>query len=227
MPGPDAQGPVNEEEIFQAAAELCGEERAAFLLSALGSQPGLRERVERLLASHDENSFMSQAAERTRMKAQGAPPKHLHPEEGGKRIGRYKLLQRIGEGGCGIVYMAQQQDPCAARCLKIIKLGMDTSRVSPASTAERQALAMMDHPNIAKVLDAGDHDTAAPTSSWNWCAAQITEYCDQNHLSTPNGSLFVQVCQAIQHAHQKGIIHRDIKPSNILVTLHDGVPVPK
>ncbi len=151
-------------------------------------------------------------------------------EQPGDRIGRYKLLQLIGEGGCGAVYMAEQQEPVRRRvALKVIKLGMDTKQVIARFEAERQALAMMDHPNIAKVLDAGATENGRPYFVMELVRGiKITEYCDQNRLDTEQRlGLFVQVCQAIQHAHQKGIIHRDIKPSNILVTMHDGVPVPK
>ena len=151
-------------------------------------------------------------------------------ERAGDRIGRYKLLQEIGEGGCGTVYMAEQEEPVRRRvALKVIKLGMDTKSVIARFEAERQALAMMDHPNIAKVLDAGATDTGRPFFVMELVRGiKITEYCDQHKLPTGERlKLFMQACQAIQHAHQKGVIHRDIKPSNILVTLHDGVPVPK
>jgi WD40 repeat protein/serine/threonine protein kinase len=147
-----------------------------------------------------------------------------------ERIGHYKLLQKIGEGGCGTVYMAEQEEPVRRRvALKVIKLGMDTRQVVARFEAERQALALMDHPNIAKVLDGGTTETGRPYFVMELVkGVKITDYCDQNHLSPAERlELFVQTCQAIQHAHQKGIIHRDIKPSNILVTLHDGVPVPK
>ncbi len=151
-------------------------------------------------------------------------------EEPPRQIGHYKILQKLGEGGCGEVYMAEQTEPVRRRvALKVIKLGMDTRQVIARFEAERQALAMMDHPIIARVLDAGTTSSGRPFFAMELVkGVRITEYCDQQHLSTPERlGLFVQVCQAIQHAHQKGIIHRDIKPSNILVTLHDGVPVPK
>jgi serine/threonine protein kinase/tetratricopeptide (TPR) repeat protein len=148
----------------------------------------------------------------------------------GTRIGWYKLLQLIGEGGFGVVYMAEQQEPIRRKvALKIIKLGMDTKQVIARFEAERQALAMMDHPNIAKVLDAGATDTGRPYFVMELVKGiPITEYCDKNNLNTRQRlELFIDVCKAVQHAHQKGIIHRDIKPSNVMITLHDGKPVPK
>jgi eukaryotic-like serine/threonine-protein kinase len=159
------------------------------------------------------------------MRVSAAPSEHA-----GESIGHYKLLQLIGEGGCGAVYMADQEEPVRRRvALKVIKLGMDTKQVIARFEAERQALALMDHPNIAKVFDAGATENGRPYFVMELVRGiKITDYCDQNHLDTEQRlGLFVQVCQAIQHAHQKGIIHRDIKPSNILVTIHDGVPVPK
>src|SRR6059036_442355 len=148
----------------------------------------------------------------------------------GTMIGRYKLLEKVGEGGFGTVYVAEQREPVKRRvALKIIKLGMDTKQVIARFEAERQALALMDHPNIAKVLDAGSTETGRPFFAMELVRGiKITDFCDEHKLSTADRlKLFLQVCRAIQHAHQKGIIHRDIKPSNILVTLHDGVPVPK
>jgi eukaryotic-like serine/threonine-protein kinase len=141
-------------------------------------------------------------------------------EKPGDTIGRYKLLQKIGEGGCGVVYMAEQEEPVKRRvALKVIKLGMDTKSVIARFEAERQALAMMDHPNIAKVLDGGATETGRPYFVMELVRGiKITEFCDQHRLPTRERlALFIQVCQAVQHAHQKGIIHRDLKPSNILI----------
>src|SRR6266702_2938923 len=219
---------MSEETIFAAALALPPEQRAACLDQACGGDTDLRRRVEVLLSSHAASAFLEAPA------APGAMPTlRISPplsERAGDRIGRYKLLQQIGEGGCGVVYMAEQEEPVRRRvALKVIKLGMDTKSVIARFEAERQALAMMDHPNIAKVLDAGTTDTGRPYFVMELVRGiKITDYCDQNNLPTRQRlDLFTSVCQAIQHAHQKGIIHRDIKPSNILVTLHDGVPVPK
>jgi hypothetical protein len=148
----------------------------------------------------------------------------------GDVIGRYKLLQKIGEGAMGDVWMAQQEEPIHRKvALKVVKLGLDTRQVIARFEAELQALALMDHPNIAKVLDAGATETGRPYFVMELVRGmRITDYCDQHKLTTrARLDLFMQVCHAIQHAHQKGIIHRDIKPSNIKVTLHDGVPKQK
>ena len=148
----------------------------------------------------------------------------------GTVIGPYKLLEQIGEGGMGVVYMAEQTQPVRRKvALKIIKPGMDTRQVIARFEAERQALALMDHPNIAQVLDAGATESGRPYFVMELVRGiPITDYCDREQLSIPERlELFVQVCQAVQHAHQKGIIHRDLKPSNVLVTLIDGVAVPK
>src|SRR5438128_9022947 len=151
-------------------------------------------------------------------------------ERAGMLIGRYKLLQEIGEGGFGTVFMAEQTKPVQRKvALKIIKAGMDSRQVIARFEAERQALAMMDHVNIARVLDAGATEAGRPYFVMELVhGVPITKYCDDNHL-TPRErlELFVPVCQAIQHAHQKGIIHRDVKPSNVMITLYDGKPVPK
>src|ERR1051325_3133777 len=148
----------------------------------------------------------------------------------GEQIKGYKLLQEIGHGGCGIVYMAEQAEPVHRRvALKVIKLGMDTREVVARFEAEKQALARMDHPSIARVLDAGATEKGRPYFAMELVGGlKITDYCDHNELSTQERlRLFVQVCRAIQHAHQKGIIHRDIKPSNVLVAQEDGAAVPK
>ncbi len=154
----------------------------------------------------------------------------LGGEKIGARVGRYKILRLLGEGGCGVVYLAEQAEPVRRQvALKVIKFGMDTRSVIARFEAERQALALMDHPNIAKVLDAGATETGRPFFVMELVhGVRITNFCDENHLDARQRlNLFIQVCHAIQHAHQKGIIHRDIKPSNILVALHDGVPMPK
>ena len=148
----------------------------------------------------------------------------------GTVIGSYKLLEQIGEGGMGVVYMAEQMQPVRRKvALKVIKPGMDTRQVIARFEAERQALALMDHPNIARILDAGATESGRPYFVMELVRGiPITEYCDRNRLTIAERlDLFVLVCQAVQHAHQKGIIHRDLKPSNVLITLHDGVPVPK
>src|SRR5581483_6180103 len=159
-----------------------------------------------------------------------AQPAAASFEDVGGRIGPYKLLQQAGEGGMGMVFMAEQQEPVRRMvALKVIKAGMDSRQVIARFEAERQALALMDHPNIAKVLDANKTENGRPYFVMELVKGiPITRFCDEQRLSLPQRlELFVQVCQAIQHAHQKGIIHRDIKPSNVLVASYDGKPVPK
>jgi serine/threonine protein kinase len=151
-------------------------------------------------------------------------------ERVGSVIGPYKLMEQIGEGGFGLVFVAEQHEPVRRKvALKVIKPGMDSAQVIPRFEAERQALALMDHPHIAKVLDAGATDSGRPYFVMELVKGiPITEYCDKNQLAPRERlELFVTVCQAIQHAHQKGIIHRDVKPSNVLVTSHDGKPAAK
>jgi serine/threonine protein kinase/tetratricopeptide (TPR) repeat protein len=218
--------PDRELAVFSDARRLPSGERAAFLDKACVGDAALRRRVEELLLASDEagNFLESPAA----VPLDGTA--RLSSNKPGDRIGRYKLLQQIGEGGCGVVYMAEQEEPVRRRvALKVIKLGMDTKQVIARFEAERQAVALMDHPNIAKVLDVGATDTGRPYFVMELVRGiKITDYCDQNNLSTwERLDLFIQVCRAVQHAHQKGVIHRDIKPSNILVTVNDGVPVPK
>src|SRR5258706_72338 len=238
--GTQATPSAPEREIFVGALEKTDpRERAAFVAAACGNDKALRRRVEELLAEQEEvGKFLETPAISSALgsSAAGAVGPNNTPmiagvtEAPGDRIGRYKLLQKIGEGGWGIVYMAEQEEPVRRRvALKVIKLGMDTRSVIARFEAERQALAMMEHPNIARVFDAGATETGRPFFVMELVRGiRITEYCDENNLSTEARlKLFVQVCQAIQHAHQKGVIHRDIKPSNILVTLHDGTPVPK
>ena len=213
------------EALFDAAMKFGPGQRPAFLAAACGDDADLRQRLEILLqAEAQAGSFLP--VKPLEAKTVLAPI----TEKAGDWIGRYKLLQQIGEGGCGVVYMAEQEEPVRRRvALKVIKLGMDTKSVIARFEAERQALAMMDHPNIAKVLDAGATDTGRPYFVMELVrGVRVTEYCDENNLPTRERlDLFIKVCQAIQHAHQKGVIHRDIKPSNILVTINDDVPVPK
>jgi len=206
-------------------------ERACFLDEACGADTALRERVEELLRAHHEaGGFFSQPSKAASPVPTSGLPAQPLTEQPGDRIGHYKLLEQIGEGGCGVVYMAEQQEPVRRRvALKVIKLGMDTRQVVARFEAERQALALMDHPHIARVLDAGSADSGRPFFVMELVrGVKITEFCDGKKLSTEERlKLFIQVCQAVQHAHQKGIIHRDIKPSNLLVTIVDGAPVPK
>ncbi len=227
MSEPETTNSRLEKEIFLAAIEKATpEERIAYLDGACGKDALLRRRVENLLARHfQHDSFMKEPA----VEGSGTVVLPLS-ESPGTVIDRYKLLEKLGEGGFGAVYVAEQKEPVKRRvALKIIKLGMDTKQVIARFEAERQALALMDHPNIAKVLDAGATETGRPYFVMELVrGVPITRYCDENKLPTVERlGLFMAVCHAIQHAHQKGIIHRDIKPSNILVTLHDGRPVPK
>ena len=234
---------MKEETIFLAALEKANPaERAAFLDGACGGDVELHRRVEVLLLAHAKSGDLLDPSARD---AAATTPPTDDPSTGpinhqpgsrpitegpGSRIGAYKLLQQIGEGGMGVVYMAEQTEPVRRRvALKIIKPGMYSHQVIARFEAERQALAMMDHQNIAKVLDAGSTDSGRPYFVMELVqGVPITQFCDDRHL-TPRErlELFVPICRAIQHAHQKGIIHRDIKPSNVLVTMYDDKPVPK
>ncbi len=223
-----ATKPTEVEAIYYAALEqTTGPERSAYLDRTCGSGTAMRARVEALLRANDEAGDFLEAS----LIDPAVTLDNAATVEGpGTVIGRYRLLERIGEGGMAVVYMGEQTEPVRRKvALKIIKLGMDTRQVIARFEAERQALAMMDHPNIAKVLDGGATETGRPYFVMELVkGVSITDYCDQNKLNTKDRlSLFIQVCNAVQHAHQKGVIHRDIKPSNVMVTHHDGTPLPK
>src|ERR1051325_9371486 len=216
---------MNEREIFTAARnEPNPAKRAALLDTACREDAGLRQRVESLLAEHEQlNSFLESPA-------LAMTQERPLTEQPGTVIGPYKLLEQIGEGGFGVVFMAEQTAPIRRKvALKVLKAGMDTRQVIARFEAERQALAILDHPNIAKVFDGGATASGRPYFVMELVkGVPITQFCDLNHL-TPRQrlELFVPVCQAVQHAHQKGIIHRDLKPSNVLVSVHDTTPVVK
>jgi serine/threonine protein kinase/Tol biopolymer transport system component len=220
--------PNRAKSIFLSAVEdRAPEQWSTYLDEACQGDAELRQRVEVLLTAHQGTDKLLDNPDAALVAPVGLPEQ---TEAVGTIIGRYKLLERIGEGGMAVVYMAEQEQPIRRKvALKIIKLGMDTRQVIARFEVERQALAMMDHPNIAKVLDAGATETGRPYFVMELVTGvSITEYCDRNSLSTKHRlALFVQVCRAVQHAHQKGIIHRDLKPSNIMVTQRDGQPVPK
>jgi serine/threonine protein kinase len=229
-----------ERTLFEGALSLSDpDERRAFLDQTCQGNPALREKLEKLLNNRDraEDFFdlppVKMPAGVTRMailEGEEGAPSDQATALGNACIGRYKLLERMGEGGCGVVYRAEQLEPVRRMvALKIIRLGMDTEGVIARFEMERQALAMMDHPNIARVLDAGATSTGRSFFVMELVEGEkITDFCDRRRLDVGQRlELFIQICLAIQHAHQKGIIHRDIKPSNVLVRLHDGVPAPK
>jgi len=223
---------MSDSEIFKAAVKLTPEQRAAYLDQACGTNAELRREVESLLRAHEEaGSFLENAAGGESGATSDLPQGRLVreedlattvPEGPGTRIGPYKLLQKLGEGGMGTVWMAEQQEPVQRRvALKVIQAGRDNAHVLARFEAERQALALMDHPNIARVFDAGKTASGRPYFVMELVKGiPINAYCDREHLTPQERlALFIPVCQAVQHAHQKGIIHRDLKPSNVLVTL--------
>jgi serine/threonine protein kinase len=222
MTGPITAHGERIKEILHAALEMKSPaERDRYLNEVCREDAALRQQVESLLQAHERaGDFLSEPG-----KTNG-----VGTEKSGSSIGRYKLLELIGEGGFGTVWMAEQEEPVRRRvALKVIKPGMDTKQVLARFEAERQALAMMDHPSIARVFDGGATETGRPYFVMELVrGVRITDYCDSNKLSPRERiSLFIQVCHAVQHAHQKGVIHRDLKPSNILITEMDGAPIPK
>ena len=208
-------------DLFSEAVNQPIAQRAAFLATACGDRDQ-QARIAALLQAHDEAQHVMPGPRALRVTETALPADTA--------IGPYKLLEKIGEGGCGIVWMAQQEAPVRRRvALKVIKLGMDTAEVIARFEAERQALAMMEHPYIAKIFEAGATESGRPYFAMELVHGHpITRYCDERQLTTEQRlRLFVLVCEAIQHAHEKGVIHRDIKPSNILITHDDGEPVPR
>jgi serine/threonine protein kinase len=222
---------VTDETLFAAAIAIpIPTARAAFLDRACAGNPALRMELDELLAAHACSNPLDRPAANLPFTGAYQPENEEPVALPGDRIGPYRLMEQIGEGGFGLVFVAEQSEPVRRKvALKVLKPGMDTRDVVARFEAERQALALMDHPNIAKVLDAGSTSTGRPYFVMELVRGlPITDYCDQHHLSPRDRlAIFVSVCHAVQHAHQKGVIHRDLKPSNILVTSHDGVPVPK
>jgi serine/threonine protein kinase/tetratricopeptide (TPR) repeat protein len=227
---------MNEESLFAAALERAtAAERRAFLRGACAGDAALRRRLERLLAAHDRASGILDPP--ATMPGSVAATSHSDADGvsaaepvGTLIAGRYRLIEEIGAGGMGTVWKAEQTQPVRRIvALKLIKAGMDSRSVLSRFEAERQALALMDHPNIAKVLDGGTTENGRPFFVMEYVkGVPFTQYCDDARLSIAERlALFVPVCQAVQHAHTKGIIHRDLKPSNILIGLHDGRPAPK
>src|SRR5262249_25972929 len=216
---------MSERELFEAALELPAQDRAGYLDGVCGADAALRQRLEALLSKHDRaGSFLEQPAAGPLATVEESAV----GERPGGRIAAYKLMEQIGEGGMGLVFVAEQLQPIRRKvALKVIKPGMDTRAVVARFEAERQALALMDHPNIAKVLDGGETASGRPYFVMELVkGVPITQFCDRDRLSVRERLRRVlQVCEAVQHAHQKGIIHRDLKPSNVLVMSHDGKPV--
>ena len=210
--------------IFDEALAIeAGENREEYVAKVCADHPQIRERVLALLHAHSAAGGFMGGSHTT-------SPANTFQEQPGSQIGPYKLLQQIGEGGFGVVFLAEQSSPIRRKvALKIIKPGMDTKEVIARFEAERQALALMDHQNIAKVLDGGTTKQGRPFFVMELVKGiPITQFCDENRFNLSKRlELFSVVCKAIQHAHHKGVIHRDIKPNNVLVTLHDGEPIPK
>lgn len=220
-----------EELLIEAAVDIPDEkDRALFLDWACREDPALRARVDKLVAVNESSAafFDFQPLETA---DESAGDEYEEDEKGiGLRIGRYRLVRRLGEGGCGVVYQAEQETPVKRQvALKLIRVGRDHGEVIARFEAERQALAMMDHPGIARVLDAGATVTGRPYFVMQWVTGErITDFCDKHRLSIAERlALFIKVCNAVQHAHQKGVIHRDLKPSNVLASMHDGEASPK
>ncbi len=204
-------------QIFEVAAAIQGAEREAYLDQTCAGDPDLRGRVEKLLAAAEQKT----AADRSPSTEIAASPFLERGWRSADRLAHYRLLQRIGEGGMGEVWLAEQKEPVRRRvALKVVKSGMNTREVIARFESERQALALMDHPAIAKVFDAGSTPDGAPYFVMEYVSGvPVTTYCDNHRLSTRERlELFIHVCEGVQHAHQKAIIHRDLKPSNILVT---------
>jgi WD40 repeat protein/serine/threonine protein kinase len=218
----------DEEAIFKVACQIpTSAARADYLNQVCGDDPARLDRMRALLRVHDEESrFLISPPPGIAATLDTPSPK----ESVGSHIGPYKLLEQIGEGGMGLVYMAEQQRPVRRLvALKLVKPGMGSTQVIVRFEAERQALALMDHPNIAKVLDAGTTETGHPYFVMELVRGMpVNEFCDQKRLTVRERlQLHIGVCQAVQHAHEKGVIHRDLKPTNVLVTMHDSVAVPK
>jgi len=215
------------EAVFHAARQKPPQEWAAYLDVACGDDPALRGRVEQFLAAQAGiGSFLESPAPELDV-TRDLPGANACPDT---VIGPYKLIEPIGEGGFGVVFLAEQTAPVRRKvALKVLKPGMDTRQVVARFEAERQALAIMDHPNIARVFDGGASPSGSPYFVMELVrGVPITEFCDQNQLTLRDRlGLFLSVCQAVQHAHQKGVIHRDLKPSNVLVSRHDTTPVVK
>lgn len=221
--------PQRVQALFLAALESSDSAaRRAFLDRECKGDDALRQRVEALLGAHDATAGFGDAPSDSAFSATIDSPMTIHP--GAIVSGRYKLIEAIGEGGMGSVWLAEQKEPVKRKvAIKLIKPGMDSRQVLARFDAERQALALMDHPNIARVFDGGMTDQGRPFFVMEYVkGVPLTEYCDQERLSLDDRlQLFIHVCHAVQHAHQKGVIHRDLKPSNILICLYDGKPVPK